>query len=483
MVGPVVTTSIQLLVGVGVFSISAPIQGNDGGAVRSVPGIRSASVSEASVRSSLAESPASATGAVDGHDPGSPGWTALVLGLWGLGAAASLCVRLVRRRSFRRLMRDRRTRVDPWLVGTLDHIRDRLAVGQTVRLSCSEELPAPVVLDSREICVPMRAFSELSEAEWLGLLGHEIAHIQRRDPWWLDALGWLQALFFFQLLNRVAAGEIRRSAEEQCDGLVVERLDAGRALASCLVKVGRWLKPNPVSIPLATMASRRSELDQRLTRLLDPGAQSGPEPALSRKDRLAVGTAMIVALVALGPGVRSETTAPLHTTFAPGSETAAVSESADGSQAASGGWTAHGAMIRTAADARRLAGIVGGGDDARTTIRRRLTGLLEAREPGLYVQLDGSAGGSRVAFVPSETGRLGLRAPGLSLDLGDWDWQSDPVAVFVVDGSRGDTTEYVVYVPAVSLRLTLVAGKSVLADRIDLGVGAESIRYPLPAAD
>lgn len=309
---PLVTTSLQVFLGVGWLTIASPIA--EGEAVVRGPE-RLAQPLDASLRRFGASAPPvsetalnPATDAASGSHPsggpqGGVPLAALLVATWSLGAGMAVSLRRMRKRSVYRMVRNRKPVTRAVLHRILSEVRTEFSVSRAVRLTCCGSLPTPVVLGPSEICVPLRAMTELSDDEWRGLIGHEMGHIRRGDPRWLDAMGWIQDVLFFQPLNRLAGRMIRKAAEEQCDALVVRLLGEGRGLASCLVRAAGWFSPTSKRVPLPAMALDRSGLDLRISRLLQPNGEDGFEPSLPLHGRWAIGAGLILTLVAIGPSV------------------------------------------------------------------------------------------------------------------------------------------------------------------------------------
>lgn len=476
ILAPVSTATIQVFVGVGWFTLAPPI-GAFGDPARPTPvsGLLEESVSDHGLSKGVGTSPATMHPSIKTSSRSENLQAAGVL-LWLVGAIAVLGRRIIRLRWIRGLVADREAIKEPETRRRLDEIRWRLAVTHHIRLSSCRALPTPVVLSAREVCVPERALVDLSEGEWLALLGHEVAHISRRDPFWLNAIGWVQAVFFFQVLNRVAVSEVRRATEEECDRMTVQLLQEGRALASCLLKVAAWSAPSLHPLALPTMVSRRKACDSRISRLLQPGVKEWASRSLPRKARLAICTGVIVSLVAVGPGIDREALASPRTitSIQPGPVSGLLPPR--NVDAADKVWSAHGALLRTYADVIDQAEILAVRGRTPTSVLDQLTALLSAPEADLYVQLDGTVNGARLRFVPSYEGYVGLRAEGLSLSLGSWNDDRDVLAVLAVNESRHDRTEYVVTVPSRALRVTIAVGDRILVDRValDLRNGVKS---------
>ncbi len=165
-----------------------------------------------------------------------------------------------------------------------------------ISLTRAPRLSGPAVLSAREICVPFEAFTELEAGEQRSLIAHEFAHVVRRDPTWLWAFQIGERILFFQPLLRLARRKYEQAAEELCDSWVVEKTGESDALASCLVRVARWVRGEP-AVGYATMAGR--PLRSRVERLLSGAASSGTlHPAT-----FAVATLVVVLVGAWGPGI------------------------------------------------------------------------------------------------------------------------------------------------------------------------------------
>ena len=154
----------------------------------------------------------------------------------------------------------------------LDELRARCGMPRRVRLSSSPALGSPVAFGvlRAEICVPQRALDGLPP-DWCGaMLAHELAHLSRRDPLWLDLAHTLRALFPWQPMLALAQRRLRTIAERRCDATAA-RIAGPVAVAECLVEVAGWLSgpPAPAMRGLSAMAVQRAGLRDRVERLLD----------------------------------------------------------------------------------------------------------------------------------------------------------------------------------------------------------------------
>jgi beta-lactamase regulating signal transducer with metallopeptidase domain/F0F1-type ATP synthase membrane subunit b/b' len=225
------------------------------------------------------------------------------LSLWVAGALL-----LALRWGWSYLRLRRRLRARPEVIGGgLFSILGRLAGEQglapLVRLTCSSRVSVPVAMGvlRPEICVPPRALSHLESEQQEGMLAHEMAHLVRRDPFWLAFTRLLSAVLFFQPLNRVAGRRLRELSERLCDEWAVERTGSPLSLARCLAEVAGWSVAPFRDLPVPSMADRPSSLARRIRHLLDDARS--PERRV-RPLWLAVPMlAVLVGVAAVAPGV------------------------------------------------------------------------------------------------------------------------------------------------------------------------------------
>lgn len=238
------------------------------------------------------------------ESPSLPSWPfdlrSTALGLWAGGA---LLLSLGWGISWFRLKR--RLRARPEVVGggmftILRQLHGELGLSPLVRLTCSSRVSVPVALGigRPEICVPPRALSHLEPEQQEGMLAHELAHLVRRDPFWLTFSRLLASALFFQPLNWVACRRLRELSERLCDEWAVERTGRPLSLARCLAEVAGWsVRP----LPVPSMADRPSNLAQRIRHLLD---DSRSPVRRVRPVWIGVGMLFLLAgVAAVAPGV------------------------------------------------------------------------------------------------------------------------------------------------------------------------------------
>ena len=215
---------------------------------------------------------------------------ALLLAVWYLARRLMLAGRLTTRRPV----------TEGPMVEMLESLRVSFDHRATVHLTSANTISSPVALGLSEICVPDAALTDLDAEQQRSLLAHELAHLSRRDPLWLDAASLIERVFFFQPLNRLARREVQRNAEYICDDWAASRAGSGEPLARCLARVAEWIEAAPLGVPVAGMAEQRSMLVTRIARLLEG------RPMLLQLSRATKSIAIVAALglmIAAAPSV------------------------------------------------------------------------------------------------------------------------------------------------------------------------------------
>lgn len=220
--------------------------------------------------------------------------------VWALVALLLALTYVARRLMLVGRLANRQHITDGALPAMLDALCRAVGHQSHVSLTSVNTISSPVALGLREICVPEAVLTELSTDEQRGLLAHELAHLARRDPMWLDFASLMERVFFFQPLNRLARREIQRNAEFLCDDWAAERTGTGLPLAHCLARVAEWIEASPLGVPVAGMAEQRSLLVTRIARLIEGKRASSP---MSRALAVGAATVMLAGVVAAAPGV------------------------------------------------------------------------------------------------------------------------------------------------------------------------------------
>lgn len=254
-----------------------------------------------------APAPATRAGSWSGRSPArvitasmidvKPGWTLFGLGAWVAGAAILLGWYLFARARFLHRIGPRRDGSNTLAGRSLRHLQRANGL-VPVRLTLAERLTSPVALGGREICLPSRALSDLDPIRLEGILAHELAHVERRDPAWLTVARVIEAVFFFQPLNRVVRRRLQEAAEFASDAWASRRIARPLDLAHCLARVAEWTVATS-RMPVPAMAERRGAVLVRRVERLAKGLAL-PEAAPGKRVRLAAAAALL-AMVLVAP--------------------------------------------------------------------------------------------------------------------------------------------------------------------------------------
>jgi hypothetical protein len=233
----------------------------------------------------------------------------VLVSLIALGSAFGLVRIAIATVRLRRQLHGRRDVIEDPVLETFLALCQKVGVGKRVRLSTSASLQSPVALVRREICIPERAIFGLDPRQQQSMLAHELAHVLRRDPFWLVAAVVVESVFFFQPLNHLVRRKLQEVAEYQCDDWAARHSGTGVHLAKCLAEVAGWIERDPPAATMApSMAGQRSPIVRRITRLLDDRRLGVGE--LRPAWRVGAGLGMLVGVAWLAPGVDAAAAAP-----------------------------------------------------------------------------------------------------------------------------------------------------------------------------
>jgi beta-lactamase regulating signal transducer with metallopeptidase domain len=135
--------------------------------------------------------------------------------------------------------------------------------------SCSPAVLATWGLFRPRIVIPLGA-GDWTEDRIRVVLGHELAHVRRRD--WLVQLSAevFRAVFWFNPLVWIIGRRLRQESEHACDDAVLNRGVPAPEYAAHLLDLARVLgSPGPAWAPALLMA-RPSTLEQRFEAMLNP---------------------------------------------------------------------------------------------------------------------------------------------------------------------------------------------------------------------
>lgn len=213
---------------------------------------------------------------------------AVVLPEWLLGTIAALYGCCVLVALGRLLLRLRRT---AWLVtrsreltlpaeaaAVWEQAISRFAV-RGVEVRCSEQVGGVAAVEWRRtlILVAPGFVERCSRDDFRSALGHELAHLERHDPWknlLYEAAGVLAA--FHPVLGMVKA-RVGRSREMVCDAMAVERLVEVKAYRQSLLRLAQGMVERvPAGVPVLGLFDGNA-LEERMMRMkTDSVAMSRP---------------------------------------------------------------------------------------------------------------------------------------------------------------------------------------------------------------
>jgi beta-lactamase regulating signal transducer with metallopeptidase domain len=169
---------------------------------------------------------------------------------------------------------------------------------RSVRLSRSTVTESPIAMLGGEIVLPDPLFGRLTAEQRGSVLAHELSHVQRRDPAWLTVAGLINAILFFQPLNRVVRRELKETAEFICDDVAVRETGDRRTVAATLAVLAETITPRR-ALPVSAMAEGGSGLVRRVSRILRHDAR--PDEALKLPWRVAITVLPLSLIAAIAP--------------------------------------------------------------------------------------------------------------------------------------------------------------------------------------
>ncbi|MEM1093182.1 MAG: M56 family metallopeptidase [Bacteroidota bacterium] len=231
-------------------------------------------------------------------------WQPLLIAFWLSIGLLLLGWRAMQRRRFMRSLGLRRDVTEEQVLALWQRVVATSGASERLqrraRLTTARDLASPVAFGAGEVCIPERVLTELTPAQQHSVLAHEWAHHLRRDPQWLRGLRWLESLFFFQPLLRVARIHQSEAAEGLCDAWAAQHTGSRKALAQSLVTVATWVH-EPMPAWTTSMAASRSPLTTRVKRLLADPADAIRDLPVGLRTGLVVG--LILAIAVAVPGI------------------------------------------------------------------------------------------------------------------------------------------------------------------------------------
>lgn len=231
-----------------------------------------------------------------------PAPTQAAVAAWLAGLVVALLVFVRRSRGLLRLRQAACVRgraASPSLLDRVDELAGRMRL-PVPAVRVTSLATSPMALPHAVLLLP--PWSEALPAEQQrAMLAHELAHLQRRDPYWRIAQHAALLPLFFHPLAWHARRRLESLAEDACDAAAADLLGSGRPLAECLATCLSHAR-NGARMPAfaATMAHDAGPVVRRVQRLLEESAMSNrPSSASLRRGASVLG---LLALLAL-PGI------------------------------------------------------------------------------------------------------------------------------------------------------------------------------------
>lgn len=161
--------------------------------------------------------------------------------------------------------------------------------------------PAAFGLWRWHIVLPTRAEAELTREELRSLLAHELAHLVRRDIWWLCIGRLLCTAFAYQPLNFWARWQWQRAAEFLCDEWAIDRTGDRFALANCLTTVAQWRIGAETLTGSLAATGHRSTLSERVESLVENDTTRHPPSKIRSLCLAGIVLVSMITLIIHGP--------------------------------------------------------------------------------------------------------------------------------------------------------------------------------------
>ena len=230
-------------------------------------------------------------------------WPILVAVSWVIAASILLLRLMFALYSLWRL--HRQSRILPFPSSIVCRRRIQLAESPLV------QTPMAVGLWSPKVLVPNGLAAELSADDWLRVLHHEIAHLERYDDWANFLQRALIALNPFNPFLWLVGSELEQVREIVCDDWVLAELGRAESYARLLARLAVGGSNGSALAAGASRAGR--QLYRRLSRLLDSECDHDLKPCVFTTLLAAIGlvasataAVCVLSLVAISRSARAE---------------------------------------------------------------------------------------------------------------------------------------------------------------------------------
>ena len=177
----------------------------------------------------------------------------------------------------------------------LARLRAEMGVKRSVAVRVSPACRSAIVLGFVHPIILLPADDSPDPQALEQVIGHELAHIQRRDDWANLLQRTMEALFFFNPAVRWTSRKLALEREIACDDCVLQRGSHPQAYALLLVNLAGRKLPSP--LPLASgVSTGKAQLQQRIHMILQTHRNTSAQLAAAKLGLVSTATAVLVVL-------------------------------------------------------------------------------------------------------------------------------------------------------------------------------------------
>ncbi len=221
-------------------------------------------------------------------------WPLCCLSIWLIGLAF-LAARLIHGRIIQlRLVRSSELVCDQQVLGLLEECAALIGLSGVPCLAVTREMGIPLLVGSvrPRILIPPHLLEEQNRQGLCFTLLHELAHIKRRDHWWMLLEKSVAAVYFFHPMIHLVQRKIEEQRESLCDREVVLKSRQKASYADFLLcEVWNAGRKNDLAYAIP-MLGKRSVVSHRVHNILNQGKST-----MLTKLRNALALIMITALM------------------------------------------------------------------------------------------------------------------------------------------------------------------------------------------
>ncbi len=148
-------------------------------------------------------------------------------------------------------------------------ISKKMHLTRPYKIYYSEHITVPFVsgLNNFRIILPEKAFEWPADKIEM-ILTHELAHIKRKDTFWIIVSSLVSALYWYNPLVWICRKKMIIDAEIVCDNYVLHSGANAQLYAEHLLNIARSLKYNLLVSPVNVNMARKTQLEGRLMSIL-----------------------------------------------------------------------------------------------------------------------------------------------------------------------------------------------------------------------